>query len=268
VPNVSNAQLVAIAQLPSHPVFLTDLNAGVVALAIRFDVRDAHTRDGSTSDYSFPGFDNALQISNVLNLVAARLGPLVDVTPLLAVLARCTDGPRHPKRDAHRQLETLTALGCDPGHVIIEHTDEDDLAIERFLAAAHLALFRTLPTQVDDKILGCVECAAYRNEDGTPYVGGGRPWTGSVIGSANTRGHLAPGFRLPTKLEEDARWAQSRCIFLGVQARHALELALIAPTIIGQIEQRELAYIEANDPGLWARARTFGLVQDTEYALV
>jgi hypothetical protein len=267
VPTFTDAQLAAIAQLPSHPVFLTDLSAGVVALAIRFDVRDTDTRRDE-SNYSFPGFDNAQQISNVLNLVAGRLGALVDVTPLLAVLARCTDGPRHPERDAHHQLETLAALGCDPGHVIIETTDADNLAIERFLGAAHLALFGMLPTQVGEKIVGCEDCATYHNADGSPYRGGGRPWTGSVIGEANTDGHLAPGYRIPSALEADARWAQRKCIFVGVRARHALELALIAPTLVAELEPRDLAYIEANDPALWARARAFGLVHDTEYALV
>jgi len=267
VPHLSPAQVVAIAQLPPHPVFLTDLDAGVIALAIRFDVRDAHTRhDGS--DRGFPGLDNAEQIKNVLATIAKRLGPLVDVSPLVAVLDRAADGIRHPERDLHDQLDTLAALGCDPGHVIIRETEEDDLAIARFLAAAHLALFGTLPVQVNDRIVGCTECALYRTVDGRPYTGGGRPFTGQVIGTANSRGELAPGYRISTRSERDARSMEEPSPFSGLQATATLRLLLRAYAVAGELTSYEIEHAARFHSEIVLNARALGLIRPIECALV
>jgi hypothetical protein len=79
----------ALEMLPTHPVFQCDLNAGVIAIALRFDARDSadrHTSRETQKTYGFPCAQSANAIRRTLVAAARKLGALVDFSPIIAVL--------------------------------------------------------------------------------------------------------------------------------------------------------------------------------------
>lgn len=261
--NFTDSQLTTIATLPPHPVLLCDLNAGVIALAHRFDARDQSDRNGRSDEHGFPGNHNSVKMTALLDAAAKRLGSLVDVTPLTALFARESGGPVHPGATdcLHDGLECLAALGCDPRHVVIDMTEDDNLAIARFLAAVHVALFALVPMAVDGKVVGCFDCARYRTCDG-------RPWSGEVIAFANTRGELSPDHRIPTRSERDARVIEGGNPFFGVVGKAALRLAIRANEAVAALSPSEIDAAGRYSPELVAKARALGMLPELEYAMM
>lgn len=251
----------ALDALPPHPVFLCDLNAGVTALALRFDARDQSDRSFGSSEHGYPGNHNSVKMTALLNEAATQLGPLVDVTPLTAMFARDSGGPVHPGATdyLHDGLECLVALGCDPRHVVIDMNEADNLAIAQFLGAVHLALFGRLPIALDGKVVGCHDCARYRTCDG-------RPWSGEILAFAHTRTELSPNYRIPSRIERDAHCVEGGNPFFGVIGKAALRLAIRANEAVRALTPREIDAATHYSPELVAKARALGILRDTTSA--
>ncbi len=181
----------ALAALPAHPVFGTDLDEGIVAVAVRFDARH-QTNAGSP----FPTPENCYILLLLLELAQSTpLGALVDFSPLMVLLCEGRRGFERTRRGLHESLDCLAQLAMDPGHVITPDDPHADLAIQRLLAALHMAIFESMPLSVRaGDILGCKACANMRYQSGPS-------WIARVVGEAHAAGRLAPGYRLPTALE-------------------------------------------------------------------
>ncbi len=68
-----DARVAALAALPAHPVFCTDLDEGIVAAALRLDARDQS--DGGTAA-------QILMLSLLEMSQATSLGAIVGISPL------------------------------------------------------------------------------------------------------------------------------------------------------------------------------------------
>lgn len=251
--------IAALDALPMHPVFLCDLNAGVIAVAQRFDARDSidrYTSAESNETYGFPCAQSSAAIRRMLDAAAEKLGVLVDFSPLYAVLERPCAGFRGFARGPHDGLEALVDLALSSGHVVIDRTPQDDCAIEQLVAAIHLALFGTLPLNVAGQYRGCPLCAeGARN---------GRSILGETLAGANVSGALRPGFQYPGPHARAGAILDGReSIFLPPEMA-ALRLGIAAKPLIAGITERQRAALERFHPQMVRDAIALGLMPATD----
>lgn len=247
---MQDALRAALSTLPAHPVFLTDLNAGVVALALRFHARNQY-------DPYHPGGDNCFLMLQTLK-AAQRTGlaNIVDFTPLTSFLSERSLGHDRVDRDQHEGLECLAQLGCHPGHVILPDDPEADLAIERLLAAMHLALFDTVPlTVAGASTIGCNLCALYAGQPSSA-----RPWIGRVVGDANLNGHLSPRYHVPSELEQAARHAERESLVTTLKPNAVLFLALRSRELVARLTKDAIALTAEWHPSIVESARSCGIL--------
>jgi hypothetical protein len=249
----------ALEALPTHPVFQCDLNAGVIAIALRFDARDSadrHTSRETQKTYGFPCAQSANAIRRTLVAAARKLGALVDFGPIIAVLSRPCDGYQGDDRGLHDGLEALADLALHSGHVIVGQSPHDDAAIEQLLSAMHLALFETLPLTVAGKMRDCILCAdGYRN---------GQSLLGQRIAGANISGALRPGFVYPGTFARAGGILDGRLsVFLTPEVA-ALRLAIAAMPFIADIDASTRAHLERFHPEMVQDALRLGILKARE----
>jgi hypothetical protein len=161
-----------------HPVFATDLSAGVAAVARAIGVRqagdlayvfDEKAKDYITADallaHIFPAGDCASAILELCRLAEAAITGL-DMSPISELMYDLNDKPiRDSWSKPHDLLLVLADLSMGnhlPAH--FEYDDDEQLALTRLFAAIHLALDGTLPRVQQREssgidIVGCDECA-------------------------------------------------------------------------------------------------------------
>jgi hypothetical protein len=240
-----------LAALPTHPVFLSDLDEGIVAVAVRF-----HVRDQNDAGYPFPSAENCYVLLLMLEAAhSTALGALVDFSPLTVLLREHSLGFERGHHGLHETLDCLAQLALNPAHVVTPDDPQGDLAIQRLLAALHLTLFGNLPlTLPKGESLGCKACAqvAYH---------GGASWIARVVGEAHAAGRLAPGYRLPTALELAAGAAEYDGPFAGIRAHGILQLSVRAAELLSALGASELALLADWHGPLLDRARELGLLR-------
>jgi hypothetical protein len=239
--------LAALDSLPNHPVFLCDLNAGVIAIALRFHARDSidrYTSAESNKTYGFPCAQSSAAIRRTLEVAAEKLGALVDFSPILAILERPCAGHVGFDRGLHDGLEALADLALHPGHVVLDrHGWADDVPIEQLLGAIHLALFGSLPLIQHRRASGCPDC------DKSLALGASRILAETLAG-ANISGSLRPGLRAPGLLVHAAAVLEGReSVFISPE-KAALRLAVAAKRIVDTIDPAERAHLERFYPEL------------------
>ena len=237
----------AMATLPAHPAFCTDLDAGVIATAVRFCARDQ-------SDGGFPSPDSSLLMLAMLEAAQVTpLGALVDLSPLTALLrARSFEYGGH-ERDLHDALDCLAQLAMNPWHDITPADPHAELAIEWLLAALHLALLGTLPlTMRGQAALGCASCAAYDSR-------GGPSWIAHVVGDAHLAGRLSPAYRPATPLERAASAAEYAGPVCTLR-EGVLHLAVSAAELVARLTPADIARVSRWHPALVERARALGVL--------
>ncbi len=243
-----DARAAVLAALPAHPVFCTDLDDGIVAAALRLDARDQN-------DGGFPSPDTCFLMLALLETAQATpLGALVDFSPLTILLSARSQGYDRRERDPHDALDCLAQLTMSRGHDITPDDPRADLAIERLLAALHLALFGTLPLSVRGRApLGCGTCAEDRSCSGPS-------WIARVVGDAHLAGRLSPAYRPATPLERAASAAEYAGPFSTVREEGVLRLAVRAMELVAALTPQDVARVERWHPVLVERARALGVL--------